>query len=155
MSAFHANKSALRVIELCLWLSIWFGAKCGMRVTFVFWTMIIRWNQLHSASQFPTRQNETLEGCRNGRASQIERAWAQVCENAQLCCRNKLEGCRNGRASQIERARAEVNAKPISHKLSAQIPTKKGLKIKVTMTGRKARAHKVQNNSLHDQAKPD
>ena len=27
MSAFHANKSALRVLELCLWLSIWFGAK--------------------------------------------------------------------------------------------------------------------------------
>ena len=32
----------------------------------------------------------------------------QVCENAQLCCRNELEGCRNGRARQIENARAEM-----------------------------------------------
>ena len=120
MSAFHANKSALRVLELCLWLSIWFGAKYSMRVTFVFWTMIIRWKQVYSALEFPTRQNETLEGCRNGRSRQIENAWAEVNAKYQTCCRNKLEGCRNRRARQIENSWAEVNAKPINHKLSAQ-----------------------------------
>ena len=135
MSAFDARSAT--EVNIPQWSPIWVSEDFSK-------STIVRLNASHS----PTRQNETLEGCRNGRARQIERARAQVCENAQLCCRNKLEGCRNGRASQIERARAEVNAKRIRHKLSAQIPTKKGSKIEVKMTGRNARAHEVQNNKF-------
>ena len=142
MSAFDARSAT--EVNIPQWSPFWVSEDVS-KLT------IVRLNASHS----PTRQNETLEGCRNRRARQIDRAWAEVNAKCPPCCRNKLEGFRNGRARQIERARAEVNAKRIRHKLSAQIPTKKGSKIEVKMTGRNARAHEVQNNNLHDQAKPD
>ena len=135
MSAFDARSAT--EVNIPQWSPVWVGD--------VFSEMIVRLNALYS----PTRQIETLEGCRNRRARQIENARAEV--NAKLFPTRQietLEGCRNGRARQIENARAEVNAKRIRHKLSAQIPTKKGSKIEVKMTGRNARVHEVQNNKF-------
>ena len=144
MSAFHANNLHQEFWSSCLSLRFGLVRNAVCVLILRFWTTIFRWKRLPSALH-PTRQIETLE--ENGRASQIERARAQFkVQNTQLV---RLKTLEDDGLARLKELGHKVSAKPISHKLSAQIPTKRGLKIEVKMTGRNARAQfKVRNNKF-------